>query len=205
MRRLAVLAAVPLLALMLGAGTAAAAPAHEARATVPQGTYNNGDVYSATWAPDQSYEWKWSSTNQIYNGAMSGGGVPFVFAIAGCAAPPYQGYCEFQEVQFNAFTVLWYTTGYCAGWNASLQRIVRQACSGASYQAWAGTGGSPDGIWNFWVQYNYPHVCPIYGGYTQQDVTSDTGRGAVYLSCPQGAGGQSYKGTQYWYLTPQYG
>ena len=170
---------------------------------VTAGTY--GDGYVGTWAPDQSYEWKWSGSNQIYNGAVSDGGVRFAFAIDGCAPPPQQGYCELEELNFNAFTLQWYTTGYCAGWSADLQRIVRQGCIGASYQAWAGTGGSPDLIWSYWVEYYYPHVCPVYGGYTQQVITSDSGRGAVYLSCPETHVPPEYTDNQKWYIVTTVG
>lgn len=174
----------------LGAGcvhlTAAAIPAFYIQA------------WYAQWNPNQLYNWKWSNTNQIFNGLASGrGGAEFKFEIIGGTG----GNNEFAEVhEING--VDFELTGYCAGWNNDLQRIVKQVCNGALYQLWAGTGTHPDEIWNDWVETYYPHVCPLQsGGYTQQDITSDSALGAVYLSCPQGAGGESYLATQMWWLT----
>lgn len=99
---------------------------------------------------------------------------------------------------YQEFTVA--NNGKCLGWNNSLAEIVPQNCTGASYQLWAGTGTAPDLIWNLWEETNYPHLCPIPAGYTQQVISAPSGNADLRLECPLDNGFTVYDSSQKWDL-----
>jgi hypothetical protein len=76
--------------------------------------------------------------------------------------------------------------------------LVTQACSGSPAQLWAGTGTSPDLIWNEYYDTTYHTRCPWGSGYTQSVITADSAGGVVTLACPESTSG--YTANQKWAL-----
>jgi hypothetical protein len=92
-------------------------------------------------------------------------------------------------------------THVCLGWNDTLDEIVGQMCTGATWQLWAGTGTTPDLIWNKWYDTNHHTFCP-YGvnGYTQAVISAASVGATLGLECPLDSGGNVYDISQKWYL-----
>lgn len=207
MRFRTILAAVGIAAVLaLGVPVAAsaspqasAAIAHEAKAAT---IYPQSEVRVSCWDANTDAGWNWNGSggagSQMINSVgfascVTQGGILVEFVWSPCTG----GYCSMTEVSLDVAGI-WQSTGYCGGWNQSQFRIVKQSCNGANYQYWAGTGTQPDLIWNWWYDTNHHTVCPYGGGYTQSVITDDSTSGPAYLSCPQGAGGQSYLSKQKW-------
>jgi hypothetical protein len=98
--------------------------------------------------------------------------------------------------------------GECLTWDNTesghplVGQVMDETChAGYTSQMWAGTGGSPDFIWNKWVENQTGNAdCPWNGGYTQAVISYDGTQGhALNLACPRGSGG--YASDQAWNLT----
>ena len=145
----------------------------------------------ATWAADTNYCWQ---LNDLGVMGIEYTSDCWLFYI------PNNGYSEIQEVSLNSGG-LFGTDGNCLAWNGPGGYIDIAPCNvNSEAERWAGTGTSPDLIWNQYVEYNTPDVCPLRtGGYTQQVITGEIGS-VLDLACPLDIQEQEYTPAQEFYI-----
>lgn len=175
--------------------TLAQAQAGEAAFASYEGSY--GNLYHIDWYPNNAYTWQYASGSQeFYNGRPGSGAGGYRYWVnAGVSG----GWFELVELVVDGSGLYWYNDGYCAGWNQDEFRVARQVCSGGAWQWWHASDpahpGSPNHLWNYWYLTHYPNICT---GSAIAVLTADQGPGAIYMGCPEGAGGHSYLSGQYW-------
>lgn len=194
-KRAAIRAAAAIITLMLLSLFLITHTGNRANAAVAKPAGVTGNPYVIQWGDNQNGNCVAKNANSVfYNNTYS------VFSGSCWSAwPGGGGYEVIYEDLLDGSGLYWSTDGYCMGWNQSEYKIVLQTCNGASYQLWAGTGTSPDLIWNKWYDTNYHNECPIPGGYTQSVITADSSGQDLFLACPEDHQEHQYTTNQKWF------